>query len=82
MVILYLGFFSGHTASTPLAFDEYACGSTSVVRLKSDSFITFNEDDYTMRHPEPLNEYSFTVCLNYHLNNFVIFVHGNHVIYI
>ncbi|CAH8457333.1 unnamed protein product [Schistosoma bovis] len=69
-----IGGFSRHTASTPLAFDEYACGSTSVVRLKSDSFITFNEDDYTMRHPEPLNEYSFTVhCRD---ANFTI-VNGN-----
>ncbi|VDP16921.1 unnamed protein product [Schistosoma margrebowiei] len=70
-----IGGFSRHTASTPLAFDEYACGSTSTsTRLKSDSFITFNEDDYTMRHPEPLNEYSFTVhCRD---ANFTI-VNGN-----
>ncbi|CAH8472488.1 unnamed protein product [Schistosoma rodhaini] len=69
-----IGGFSRHTASTPLAFDEYACESASVVRLKSDSFITFNEDDCTMKHPEPLKEYNFTVhCRD---ANFTI-VNGN-----
>ncbi|XP_018644893.1 guanine-nucleotide-exchange-factor, putative [Schistosoma mansoni] len=69
-----IGGFSRHTASTPLVFDEYAYESTSVVRLKSDSFITFNEDDCTMKHPEPLKEYNFTVhCRD---ANFTI-VNGN-----
>ncbi|CAH8460623.1 unnamed protein product [Schistosoma rodhaini] len=69
-----IGGFSRHTASTPLVFDEYAYESASVVRLKSDSFITFNEDDCTMKHPEPLKEYNFTVhCRD---ANFTI-VNGN-----
>ncbi|CAH8446180.1 unnamed protein product [Schistosoma turkestanicum] len=53
--------FSGRTASTPLVFDEYPCQSTSVVKFKQDSFITFNEDDCARKHHEHLNEYSFTV---------------------
>ncbi|TNN11781.1 rho guanine nucleotide exchange factor 39-like isoform X1 [Schistosoma japonicum] len=49
------------TASTPLIFDECCCEATSGVNSKLDSYSTSNEDNRTLKQPDSLNEFGFTV---------------------